>query len=98
MPKHPADDDPKLRGWRRISNDAVLAKTGKDWDEWFTILDAFGVDEKGHTATAAWLRAEHGVSPWWAQAVTVRYEHERGIRPETRGEYRTGVRSRSRPD
>ena len=97
MPKHPADDDPRMRGWRRISEDAVRAKTGKGWDEWFEILDAFGVAERGHTAAARHLREEHGVSGWWAQAVTGRYEHERDLRPETRAEYRTGVAPRKRP-
>ena len=96
MPKHPADDDRRMTGWRRISNDAVLAKTGKSWDAWFAVLDRFDVPARGHTATARYLREEHGVSGWWAQAVTVRYEHERGLRPETRAEYRTGVAPRTR--
>jgi catechol 2,3-dioxygenase-like lactoylglutathione lyase family enzyme len=36
------------------------------------ILDAWGVGGKGYTATAKYPRDEHGVSPWWAQAVTNR--------------------------
>jgi len=29
----------KKRSFRRISNEAVKAKTTKGWDEWFTLLD-----------------------------------------------------------
>ncbi|HUG16578.1 MAG TPA: YdeI/OmpD-associated family protein, partial [Thermomicrobiales bacterium] len=37
---------------------------------------------KGHTAMARYLTDEHGVSAWWAQTVTNRYEWERGLRVE----------------
>ena len=67
-------------GTRRISDESVRAKTGRGWDEWFAILDGSDVKEKGHTAIAKYLRDEQGVSAWWAQAVTVRYEYERGLR------------------
>ena len=67
-------------GVRRISEEAVREKTGRPWEEWFSILDGWGAKEKGHTATARYLRDEHAVSPWWAQAVTVRYEYERGLK------------------
>ena len=63
-----------------ISDTAVRAKTGKGWEEWFAILDEWDAKEKGHTASAKHLRDELGVSPWWAQAVTVRYEYARGLR------------------
>lgn len=72
----------KKAGPRGISADAVQAKTGKGWEEWFAILDGFNVPEHGHTLAAKHLRDEHGVAPWWAQAVTVRYEWERGLRTE----------------
>ena len=67
-------------GFRRISEEAVRAKTGKGWEEWYAILDACSAKEKGHTRTARHLLEEHGLSPWWAQAVTIRYEWERGLR------------------
>jgi len=35
---------------------------------------------KGHTQAAKYLRDKHGLSDWWAQAVTIRYEWERGLR------------------
>ena len=67
-------------GMRRISDESVKSKTGKGWAEWFAILDAWSARDKGHTATAKHLREGHGVNPWWAQAVTIRYEWERGLR------------------
>jgi len=70
----------KKVGFRRISNEAVKAKTGKIWGEWFPILDTWGAKEKGHTQNAKHLREHYGLSPWWAQAVTIRYEWERGLR------------------
>jgi hypothetical protein len=70
------------RGPRGISEEAVRAKTGVGWDEWFAILNAWNAPERGHTASARYLREEHGVDPWWAQSITVRYEWERGLRKE----------------
>lgn len=64
----------------RISDDAVRARTGKRWAQWFSALDRWGAAAKGHRATAAWLAKERGLSPWWSQTVTVRYELERGLR------------------
>ena len=74
--------DEQRAGTRRISEGAVRNKTGKGWAEWFAILDAWDAPSKGHTRSATYLREEHGVSPWWAQAVTVRYEWERGLRKD----------------
>jgi hypothetical protein len=65
---------------RRISDESVKSKTGKGWVDWFAILDAWGERDEGHTATAKHLQETHGADPWWAQAVTIRYEWERGLR------------------
>lgn len=58
----------------------MRAKTGKAWAEWFAILDAWGAPDKGHTQSARHLLDSYGVGPWWAQAVSIRYEYERGLR------------------
>ena len=63
-----------------MSPDAVRRATGREWDEWFALLDAWGASERPHKAIAAWLAAEHGVPGWWAQNVTVEYERSRGLR------------------
>jgi uncharacterized protein YndB with AHSA1/START domain len=64
----------------RMSDEAVRAKTGKSWDEWFAILDAAGAQTLGHREIVALLSEQHGVGPWWRQMVTVTYEQARGMR------------------
>lgn len=63
-----------------ISAGAVKLKTGKDWPEWFAILDQAGAAHWPHKEIAAWLRSTHGVDAWWRQTVTVEYERARGLR------------------
>jgi hypothetical protein len=59
---------------------SVRAATGRGWDEWRELIDAWPGHERGHTAIAAHLQAVHGVDSWWAQAVTVGYERITGRR------------------
>ena len=62
-------------------SDASLQRgTGKTWDEWFVLLDAWGAAERTHAEIARHLSEEHGVPGWWAQGVTVGYERARGMR------------------
>jgi hypothetical protein len=70
----------KPRETKRSSDEAVQAKTGKVWAEWFRILDKAGAKKWPHKEIAAYLHDKQKVSPWWAQMVSVGYEHERGIR------------------
>ena len=67
-------------GFRKLSQEAVLKGTGKGWKHWFAVLDKWDVQKNGHTASAKYLLEKHGISAWWAQAVTIRYEWERGLR------------------
>jgi hypothetical protein len=68
-------------GARRPYSDEVLrANTGRTWDEWFALLDAWGGAERPHAEIARWLSDEHEVGGWWAQGVTVAYEQARGLR------------------
>jgi hypothetical protein len=61
--------------------DATLHEaTGRGWDEWCDIIDAWPGHGDGHTAIATFLRDEHEVEGWWAQTVTVGYERITGIR------------------
>ena len=62
-----------------ISDEAVLAKTGRRKDDWFALLDAAGAQKLKHPEIAAIL-SENGVGPWWRQMVTVAYEQARGLR------------------
>lgn len=63
-----------------MSDEAVKAKTGKDWAAWFKILDQAGARKMGHQEIVAVLSDKHGVGPWWQQMVTVTYEKARGLR------------------
>ncbi len=64
----------------RIGEESVRAKTGRGWEEWFSILDAWGAAEKGHAPTARHLEEAYGLGGWWAQTVTVEHERVRGLR------------------
>lgn len=59
---------------------AVRAATGRGWDEWCDLIDAWPGHDDGHTAIATHLREDLGVDGWWAQAVTVGYERITGRR------------------
>jgi hypothetical protein len=65
---------------RNMSDEAIRRGSGKTWDEWFAILDAWGATERTHTEIARYIHEEHGVDGWWAQGVTVGYERARGMR------------------
>jgi hypothetical protein len=65
---------------KRSSDEAVKAKTGKVWAEWFAILDKAGAKKMPHAEIVAYLTDEHEVPSWWRQMVAVAYEHERGLR------------------
>jgi hypothetical protein len=78
---------------RKISDEAVKARTGKAWAEWFRILDAARAREMPHSEIATLLYEKHKVSAWWSQMVTVTYEQARGLRQahEKPGGFEIGV-------
>jgi hypothetical protein len=63
-----------------ISSDAVRAKTGKGWAEWFAVLDQAGASAWPHKEIATYMHDVCGCPPWWSQMVTVGYEQARGLR------------------
>jgi hypothetical protein len=69
----------KPRKINRMSDEAVNAKTGKTWDQWFEILDKAGAKKLDHKSIVAIVH-KHGAEPWWGQMVTVGYEQGRGLR------------------
>ncbi|MDQ3666344.1 MAG: DUF4287 domain-containing protein [Acidobacteriota bacterium] len=77
----------------RLSDEAVKAKTGKKWDQWFAILDKAGAKEMSHQDIVKFLNSKHDVGPWWQQTVTVTYEQARGLRDkhEKPGGYQISV-------
>jgi hypothetical protein len=63
-----------------IGDKAVIAKTGKSWEEWLDLLDAAGAQQMSHKEIVAYLNKHHSLKPWWQQSVTVTYEKARGLR------------------
>ncbi len=63
-----------------IGDEAVAAKTGKTWPEWFTLLDKAGAAKMNHQEIVAYLSEQYQVPAWWRQMVTVGYEQARGLR------------------
>jgi hypothetical protein len=62
------------------SDASVLERTGRSWDEWFAMLDAWDATSRNHTEIARWLVEEQKVHGWWAQSIAVTYEQARGMR------------------
>jgi hypothetical protein len=63
-----------------VSDAAVRKATGKGWDEWFALLDAWDGTAHSHPEIARHLYETYGIDGWWAQNVTVGYERARGMR------------------
>lgn len=64
----------------RMSDIAVKAKTGKNWKDWFAVLDKAGARKLNHQDIVKLVSEKHNVGPWWQQMVTVTYEQARGLR------------------
>ena len=65
----------------KIGDDAVKAKTGKVWPEWFSLLDKAGAKKMTHKEIVVHLSKRHRkLGGWWTQMVTVAYEQARGLR------------------
>lgn len=69
-----------FRGDRSSSDEALAARTGRMWGEWFALLETWGARERPHPEIARWLSTEHGVDGWWSQEITVGYEMAIGRR------------------
>ncbi len=63
-----------------MSDEAVAAKTGKNWKQWFAIIDKAGGRRLTHQEIVKLLNSKHNVGPWWCQMVTVTYEQYAGLR------------------
>ena len=63
-----------------MSDDAVVKRTGKNWQAWVRALDAADAMRMPHRDIARYVRDHFTVTGWWAQMVTVSYERIRGLR------------------
>jgi len=64
----------------QVGDQAVQKGTGRNWDQWFQILDEAGAKGMSHREIVSFLGQEDTVSEWWRQMITVTYEKSRGIR------------------
>jgi hypothetical protein len=64
------------------SDEAIRARTGRGWEEWFDLLDEWGAPERSHREIARWVAEQQGIEPlaWNAQAIATSYERARGLR------------------
>ena len=70
-----------VRKFSGVSSEAVLAATGRGWDEWVEFLDGLGAAEMSHKEIVALAAGPGGlVNGWWQQSVAVGYEQARGLR------------------
>jgi hypothetical protein len=63
-----------------MTDAAIKAKTGRDWEAWFAALDKAGAAKKDHAAIAALIAGKMGAGDWYGQMIAVSYERARGIR------------------
>jgi hypothetical protein len=80
LKKKPAANRSSTKKPPGMSEAAIERGTGKPWDHWLKVLDAFDVRKHGHTAAAAYVHEEHGAPEWWCQMVVVNYEQARALR------------------
>ena len=64
----------------KISSDAVKAKTGKSWTQWFALLDKARAQSMSHKDIVSVLANKYGLPAWWRQMVAVGYEQAKGLR------------------
>ncbi|WP_108667096.1 hypothetical protein [Euzebya rosea] len=63
-----------------MSDEAIRSNTGRGWDEWCDLIEAFDGHTDGHSAVVEHLMEVHGLTGWWAQGVTVSWERITGQR------------------
>lgn len=63
-----------------VDDVAIERATGRNWDQWCDLIDAWPGNGRGHTAIAAYIAEIHGIDGWWGQGVTVGYERITGRR------------------
>ncbi len=78
---------------RPVDTAALLAGTGRSWDEWLEFMKSIGAQALAHAEIAQRVEAA-GASSWWAQMITVAYEQHIGRRvpgQTSRGDFQVQV-------
>jgi Activator of Hsp90 ATPase homolog 1-like protein len=74
----------RAKQFNGIHDEVLQEKTGKNWDQWFVVLDKAGARMMDHQEITAWLRDRSDMPRWWRQLVAIGYEREHGMRAEPR--------------
>ncbi len=61
-------------------DESVIEHTGKSWNQWCELIEAWPEAPEGHAAVAARVLQDFEVTGWWSQAVTVGWERITGRR------------------
>ncbi|MCB1028758.1 MAG: hypothetical protein KDB24_13465 [Microthrixaceae bacterium] len=62
------------------TDEVIRTNTGRGWNEWCDLIDAWPGHVDGHPAVAAWLLSDTDLNGWWSHAVTVGWERITGRR------------------
>lgn len=63
-----------------VSDAVIRRRTGRGWEEWLDLLDAWGAVDRRHGEITGWLAEEHEADGWSSQSIAVSYERARGLR------------------
>jgi hypothetical protein len=77
-----------------MKESSIVQATGRGRPEWFQTIRTAGKGDAPHREIAEYLHRVHGVSPWWAQEITVEFEKHVGRRvlgQTQEGLYQIGV-------
>lgn len=78
-----AEEPEQATGLRLATSDEkIRERTGRNWEDWFELLDEWGAADRSHREIARWVAAQQGIEPlaWNAQAIAGSYELARGLR------------------
>ena len=67
------------RGPLAIADAQIKEETGRDSDDWYFLLDAWGARGQTHRAIVDHLQTIYGLGDDWANTMAVRYEFARGL-------------------
>ena len=62
----------------KITNEAVISATGKNWTDWYAEIEGSTVKADGPVQLTSWLTEKHpNIGGWWSQVITRRWDAER---------------------
>jgi hypothetical protein len=66
----------KSTSLNRVSNEKLLAVTGKNWTEWFEIIEMLMNHTNPQKPTAKLLSQEYGLEDFWAKMIIDEFDFE----------------------